>query len=201
MLLCGTTMVTASARGLEGLTCDTSSFRQGARGFAAAAAICRAWHYLCLCILFSSEPLFSVTHHWLPNARVSCLSLLFFLATHIPVLSLKLHFSVPLNKFSNLFSVTTLQLIMRQLPVNLALICPLRLSCHSHVLTGFYLTLKMAFQNTGGENNNNNKKKISENEITTLVLHRVFHTIQSTLIYIIIIFSLSLTKVNVNKEW
>ena len=98
---------------------------------AAAAAICRAWHYLCLCLLLSSEPLFSVAHHWLPNARESCLSLLFFLATHIPVLSLKLHFSVPLDKFSNLFSVMTLQLVTRQLLVNLALICPLRLSCHS----------------------------------------------------------------------
>ena len=88
---------------------------------------------------------------------------------------------------------------MRQLPVNLALICPLCLSCHSHVLTGFYLTLKMAFQNTGG-GGGNKKKSERENEITTFVLHRVFHTTQSTLIYIIIIFSLSLTKVNVNKE-
>lgn len=68
-----------------------------------------------------------------------------------PVLALKLHFSVPLNKFSSLFAVMTLQLIMRRLPVNLALLCPLRLSCHSHVLTAFYLTLKMAFQNTGEE--------------------------------------------------
>ena len=142
-------MVTARARGHEGLACDTSSFRQGARGFAAAAVICRARHYLCLCLLFSPEPLFSVTHHWLPNARVSCLSLLFFLATHIPALSLKLHFSVPRNKFSNLLSVTTPQLIIRRLPVNLALICPLCLSCHSPVLTALYLTLKMAFQNTG----------------------------------------------------
>ena len=95
-----TMMVKASACGLEGLTCDVSSLPHCACGFAAATVICRAWHYLCLCLVFSSEPLFSVTHHWLPNARVSYLLLLFFLATHVPALSLKLYFSVSLNKFS-----------------------------------------------------------------------------------------------------
>lgn len=51
--------VLASARVLRRLVCDVPSFPHSPRGLAAAAVMCGAWHYLCLCLLFSSEPLFS----------------------------------------------------------------------------------------------------------------------------------------------
>lgn len=124
-------MVTAGARGREGLTCGTPSSRHGARGlqlqllFAEHGTI-----YASACCSLQSPCSQSPITDCQMLGRAVC-RCCFFLATQIPVLSLKLHFSVPLNKFSNLFSVTTLQLVTRQLLVNLALICPLRLSCHS----------------------------------------------------------------------
>lgn len=131
MLTIEVVMVIASAHAFQRLTCDVQSSPPGTRGLAAAAVTCRAWRYFCLCLLFSSEPLFSnITSSLMPNARLSCLLLLFFLATHISVHPWS-HTSVCLwtNSLSNLFSVMTLQLILQQLPGYLADICPLQLAC------------------------------------------------------------------------
>lgn len=52
-------MVIARAHAFQRLMCDVQSSPPDTRGLAAAAVTCRAWHYFCLCLLFSSEPLFS----------------------------------------------------------------------------------------------------------------------------------------------
>lgn len=64
------------------------------------------------------------------KCQVELSAMLFFPATHISTLSLKLSFNVPwTNSPFNLFSVMTLQLIMWQLPGYRDIICPLHLSC------------------------------------------------------------------------
>lgn len=85
------------------------------------------------------------------------------------------------NSLSNLFSVMTLQLIMQQLPVNLAIICLLYLSCPHPWANCILLNIK--------------------NGITALFLHIVFYAAQSTFKYIIIFLVWASQMCNVNREW
>lgn len=125
----------------------------------------------------------TVTQHWLPNARLSCLLLLFLLATHISALSLKSYLMcLWTNSFPNFFSVMTLQLIMRQLPGHLVVICPMYLSCPHPWVNSILFNMKLG--------------------ITALFLHTVVYPAWTIFRYIIIIiFSLIPQICNVNKEW
>ena len=122
-LVCNKKHVYGPLMHAQGRTSDGHSQRMwtcasphSAHGFAAAADFGRAWHYLYLCLMFSSEPLFSATQRWVPNARLSSLLRLFFLATHISSLTLKLYFKCAFEPIlSNLVYVIT-QLLMSWLP-------------------------------------------------------------------------------------
>lgn len=107
-------------------------FPHSAHGFAAAAVICRAWYYLCLCLMFSSEPLFSNSYPSLNakcQVKLSAAAAVFPSHSHLcPVLETVLLMYLWTNFFSNLFSGIT-QLIMQHLPGYLAVICPLDLFC------------------------------------------------------------------------